>query len=419
LSSIILNPECIEAVISIIGEESFYVESHRLIFSAMVHLHEKSTPIDLRTLQDRLESIGAFGRAGGISYLATMDECLPDLTRVEHYARIVAERKSDRDVIDRAEDVTEKLYSEPGSLSSIDDLKVAIDSWEDARAEDGGVERNPVKSLLDNDVVNGMPTGYSGLTRNILGLRPEALVVVAGRPGTGKTSMMLGMAESLAMSGTQSSFFSLEMGSADIGARLLSRYLRIPMENCIRKRFSTGQQSDIPDALDLMSAIRVDDSESLSFAAMRREILSGSKVIFVDYLQLAAERKSEHREGEVAALSQRLKRMARKYKVTIVAGCQLNRSDPRKPPQLQNLRESGSLEQDADVVVGLWRDSLAEDEADRVDCNAVSPSGHYVGEPGQIIVLKCRNGRIGPTPAVWVGQYAAWYDVDNSVNTPF
>ena len=411
LAAILLDPRLLPSVSGRLSAEDFFGDRHRAIYGAMLELQEDGTTIDLRTLQARLEQKLRMDAAGGLSYLAGLDVDLPDLGRFETYVEIVKERSVRRRLIDVCREVTRDCLD--GGV----DAPTALARAEQAVMELGeeAVRRGfvPLSKVLDETLemleeqsgkgLLGIDTGFTDLNDKTHGLGAGSLVIVAGRPGMGKTTLAMNIAQYVTVALRQTvGVFSLEMGRQELSLRLLSAVSEIPLS---KLRSSHLSQSESLRVLEAMKSIGraplfIDDSASPSLLeigskARRLKAEKGLALLVVDYLQLMqASGRYENRNLEISAMTRSLKQLAKELEIPVLLVSQLSRMPERRGgdhrPQLADLRESGAIEQDADLVLFVYRDWVYDREQDEREA--------------ELIIAKNRHGSIGSVPLVFFGE---------------
>lgn len=406
LAAILLSPDVLPTLSGRLNEEDFYFERHRLVFHVMLELLEKGAEIDLRTLQAQLELRGAFEQVGGIAYLAGLDLHLPDLSRIDLYAEIVKERSVRRRLIQSSQEII--LGCLEGGLDATEALALAektIFALGEEAIQKGfsilaEVYEATIASLEErtHGEMVGIPSGFYDWDRMTQGLAKGALIILAGRPGMGKTSFALNVAQNVALrEGKSVAIFSLEMGEQELVQRILASEADVPFGNLRSGRMSENQWGRIYDTTRRTqeAPLFIDDSPNpslLEIASKSRRLRAekGLDLLVVDYLQLMqAGGKYESRQLEIAAISRGLKQLAKELEIPVVALSQLSRNPERRTgdhrPQLADLRESGSIEQDADMVCFLYRDEMYnKDDPELKGLAELIISKHRAGETGTV-----------------------------------
>ena len=412
LGGMMLSKDAIDEVTEIVEPADFYRPTHQAVFNAIAALHAKGEPADARTVTGALFDSGDLERVGGVPYLHTLVEAVPTAANAGYYARIVQQRAVSRRLVEAGVRITQLGYGSANSdgvdLSDIVDLaqQAVYDITTDrGRGETARLDEMLQPTLDDIEAaagkdgqMAGVPTGFVDLDRLLNGLQPGQIIIVAGRPGLGKSTIGLDIARHAAIgAGLPAAFFTLEMSKVEMVTRLLSAEARVPMHLLRSGQLSDDDWSRMARRMGEIAEapIFVDDTPSMGISEIRAKARSLKKrhdlrLLVVDYLQLmSGPKKSESRQQEVADLSRNLKLLAKEIECPIIVVSQLNRGPEQrtdKRPQLSDLRESGSIEQDADVVILLHRDDYYDKESARA------------GE-ADFIVAKHRNG---PTDTITV-----------------
>ncbi|MEK7447316.1 MAG: replicative DNA helicase [Patescibacteria group bacterium] len=425
LGSILLEKDAIIKVADILTEDDFYSDAHRMIYSTMIELFEHHQPIDLVTLTNKLTEKKLLDKVGGAGYISTLVNSVPSAANIVHYAKITADKALLRRLIESSNDITSMAYNEKEDTSRVlDEAEQKIFKVAEKHLKGKFI---PIKSILedsferidelhkDKDKLRGVPTGFKELDNILAGLQPSDLIVIAARPSVGKTSLALNIAEHVAGNeGISVALFSLEMSKEQLVDRLLASEAKI---DSWKLRTGNLDDSDFPKIGKAMATLSeapffIDDSPLINVLEMRtkaRRLQSekGLGLIIVDYLQLMQGRNQENRVQEISEISRALKGLARELNVPIVALSQLSRnveSRPDKRPILSDLRESGSIEQDADVVIFIYRDELYNSESDKKGI-------------AEIIIRKHRNGPIGSTELLFKQEQTAFRSLDKKHST--
>lgn len=415
LGSILIDPEAIIRVSPIVRPEDFYRETHRIIYAAALELHERRQPADFVTLRDALQQRNQLELVGGTAYLSALVNAVPTSAHAEYYAQIVQRTAILRRLIDAATEIT-GIAHEP-----VDDVEEAIDRAEQilfAVAERRHArDLTPISQVVaryydrlqilheHKGQLLGVPTGFTTLDKLLGGLQPSDLIILAARPSMGKTALALTMATHAAKRHrARVAIFSLEMSAEQLVQRLIAAETGIDIQRLRSGDIGDEEWSIILEAAGVLAGthIFIDDSPSLTVLSMRskaRRIHTqyGLDLIVVDYLQLMeGDRRSENRVQEISNISRGLKGLARELNVPVLALSQLSRAvEARqdKRPQLSDLRESGSIEQDADVVLFIYRDAMyykTEEEWARQ-----FPNKPYYPNLSEVWIGKQRNGPAG------------------------
>jgi replicative DNA helicase len=407
LGAMLLSEHAVSAAAPIVQADDFYKPAHRHIFDAIQALYATGRGVDPLTVAEELDRVGLLESVGGAATLVTLQASTPAITNAEHYASIVEEKALLRRLITAANDVAELGYS------PLDDIEKTIDSAESMifavaqrRTNDTMSELSPLldrsleqlEALYERgDAITGTPTGYTDFDELTAGLQPNALIVVGARPGMGKTSFAMGMAGHAALDAARPVlFFSLEMSRVELSQRLLCSEARIDSTKVRNGRLSEDDWRRISHAIGRLSEapLWIDDNPNVTVMEIRSKArrlqsqVGPLGMIVVDYIQLMTGRSNaESRQVEVAEISRSLKILARELQVPVVALAQLNRGLEQradKRPMLSDLRESGSLEQDADVVVFLYRDEHYNPESPDRGTAEVLVAKHRAGPTGMV-----------------------------------
>jgi replicative DNA helicase len=415
-----LDNEVVYSVMEILGPEAFYQEGHRIIFNAMLNLNERGEPIDLVTLTNRLRSDGLLEKIGGAAYLPSVADGVPTSAGAAHYARIVKEKSILRDLISTSSEIVEDCFDAPGDVDElIDRAERRIFQISERRIGAGFYSmKEIVKSSFKTietlyerkEHVTGVPTGFKDIDELTSGLQPSDLIVVAGRPSMGKTALCLNIAQGAAgIHKLPVAIFSLEMAKEQLVTRMLCSEARIDAHRLRSGFLSDTDWPKLTRAAGHLSEspIYIDDSPAISVMEMRakaRRLKADKdlKLIIIDYMQLMRGRaRIDSREQEISEISRSLKALAKELAVPVVALSQLNRAVENrqdKRPLLADLRESGAIEQDADVIIFIYRDEFY---------NKASPEKGVA----EIIVGKQRNGPVGTRKLTWLDKYTRFEDM--------
>jgi len=419
LGAMLLSKDAIGDVTEIIKGRDFYRPAHEEIYEAVIDLYGRGEPADAITVADELTKRGQLGRVGGHIYLHELLSSVSIASNASYYAEIVREKAILRRLVEASIRISQLGYSGQGDVNQIvDAAQQAIYQVSDGKASE---DYQPLSALMESTldeiealashgIMSGVPTGFVELDELTNGLHPGQMVIVAARPGVGKSTLGLDLARSAAIGhGLCSAFFSLEMTKTEIVMRLLSAEAQVPLqdirkgnmsdENWARIARKTGEVSSAP--------LFIDDSPNLTMMEIRAKARRlkqrhDLKLVIVDYLQLMSSGKRvESRQLEVSEFSRQMKLLAKELEVPVVALSQLNRGPEQrtdKKPMLSDLRESGSLEQDADVVILLHREDMYNNASERT------------GE-ADFIVAKHRNGQTRPVTVAFQGHYSRFVDM--------
>ena len=406
LGAILVHNDAFNLAAQTIDAPDFFRDAHRRIFDKMVALNERGHAIDFVTLKEELQRSGELDDVGGPAYIASLADGVPRATNVEYYARIVKEKATLRNLIFAANKILTNAYEadqEPDLI--LDEAESAIFSVAEDKLKSGFI---PMRDLVKESfpkieqlfeqrrLVTGVPTGFVDLDEMTRGLQPSDLIIIAARPSMGKTSLVLNIAQYVATQPNLTvGFFSLEMSKESLFIRLLTAEAQIDGHRLMSGAIGQKDYGRISHALETLSAMRmfIDDTPNLGVLEMRAKCRRlqaehGLNLVILDYIQLMNSRgRFENRTLELAAISRSLKGLAKELNVPIVVLSQLSRAPEARSdhrPQLSDLRESGALEQDADVVVLIYRDDVYNRE----------PNNENAGI-AELILAKQRNGPTG------------------------
>lgn len=398
----------------------FYSNVHRMIYDAMLALVKAAKPIDLVTLSDELDNSGNLAACGGYEYLATVMQSVPGASNYRHYADIVKRNALRRNVISAAGEIAEKAFADEDStkvlafaeksvydISSEQDTSTLVslsDSFSDVI-----VKFNTIQS--DKNAFRGLMTGFTDLDKMTNGLQNSDLILIAARPSVGKTSFACNIIEGVSVLGNAvSAVFSLEMGKSQLAQRMICSVANVSMERALKGNLDKHDWEEIWKANELVSRAKifVDDSALVTPQEMlskcrRLKSVHGLDLVMIDYIQLMqADRatRDNNRQQEVSEISRNLKLMAKELNVPVIALSQLSREAEKDGgrPQLSHLRESGAIEQDADIVMFIHRPDRLEKNQDKVK------SGEILKDVAEIIVAKHRNGPTDVINLKWIGE---------------
>ncbi len=418
LGAILLNNDAFNLAAEVIDSQDFYRDAHRRIFDRMVQLAERGNAIDLVTLKDELARGGELDEVGGPAYIAALVDGVPRSTNVEHYARIIKEKSTLRSLISSANKIVSSAYEADEEADVIlDRAEHAIFAIADKKVRDGFVSLRDLaqdsfetieKLHARKELITGVPTGFTDLDEMTSGLQPSDLVIVAARPSMGKTSLVLNIAQHV---GTKTDLsvgiFSLEMSKEQLFLRMLTGEARIDAHRLRGGFLGERDWGRLSQAIGTLSEAKVfiDDTPSIGVLEMRaksRRLAAehGLNLVIVDYVQLMQGRgRFENRTLELAAISRSLKGLAKELSVPIVVLSQLSRAPESRSdhrPQLSDLRESGALEQDADVVLFIYReDQYADKNEPPTDSQGIA----------EIIIGKQRNGPTGVVKLAFIREF--------------
>jgi len=417
VGGLLIDNSAWDTVADVVSEGDYYRQDHRLIFRALSHLANSGSPLDIITVSEWLEKHEELDRIGGIAYLSTLAQNTPSVANIKAYAEIVRERSILRQLIRVSGEIGDSAFNTQGRSSSevldLAEQMVFHISESNARGRQGF---QSITSLLPSVVeridqlyaaggdITGLSTGFKELDRMTSGLQPADLVIVAGRPSMGKTSFAMNIAENIAISGGKAvAIFSMEMPAEQLVLRILSSLGRVDQSKVRSGKLDDDDWPRLTSTMNLLNEAKlfIDDTPALTPTELRSRARRLKRehdlgVIVIDYLQLmqvAGTR--ENRTNEISEISRSLKALAKELNIPVIALSQLNRSleqRPNKRPVMSDLRESGAIEQDADVIAFIYRDEVYNEEtADK--------------GVAEIIIAKQRNGPIGSLRLTFIGQY--------------
>lgn len=422
LGGVLIENQALDKVLEIVTPEDFYRDAHRKIFEALMNLSERDEPADLITLTNELKKRDGLDAVGGASYIASLIDMVPTAANIEYYARIVKEKALLRRLIGTATQIVTESYEDRGDVEAfLDEAERAIFEITENKIRPSFYPiREVVKESFrtierlyeKKEYVTGIPSGFRELDRLTAGFQPSDLIIVAGRPGMGKTAFCLNMAQYAAIEKkVPVAIFSLEMSKEQLVLRMLCAEAQVE-----GTRLRTGflKESDWPNltlAASVLSEapIFIDDTPALSILELRakaRRLMAdhGSIMVVVDYLQLMKGRgKAENRQQEISEISRGLKALAKELHIPVIAVSQLSRRTEERQgmrPQLSDLRESGAIEQDADLILFLYRDEVynrSEDNPNR--------------GKAEVIIGKQRNGPTGKVELAFLDKFTAFKDL--------
>lgn len=407
LGCLLIDNELQAEVLDELSEEDFYQDSHKYIYNAMRKTFIGRKPVDLVTLSDVLDKAGELERAGGIAYLTELAQVTPSAANYKYYLEIVKRDSTNRKLIRAAESIIENCYKSPDERESIADAEKKVYDISKSKDKSGLLsmsEGDIVGEVIhkfeaiqaDRNAFRGVPTGITRLDQVLNGLQKSDLIILAARPGMGKTSLAMNFVEHAAMKSDKvCAVFSLEMPRIQIVQRLLCSYTNVSMGKALTGKLDDREWRTISSACDALSKakIYIDDSsrttpaEILSKCRRLKTIEGQLDLIMIDYIQLMSsgdKKEKDNRQQEIASITRDLKIMAKELNVPVIALSQLRRIQSQEP-QLSDLRESGAIEQDADIVMFISRPDVGASEEDLA-------SGKVKKGDAEIIIAKHRNG---------------------------
>lgn len=427
LGAILLDNETLNFVLEVISSEDMYSRAHQLLFEAMCSLNERHDPIDMVSLSNELKATsGSTGNTalqdvGGIEYISNLVDIVPTAANSMYYARVIKEMSLRRKVIHAAQEIASEAFERKGNIDQfIDSVEQRIFQVSENRIKPGfrkvgDLVKDSIKDVEERysrkEPITGVPSGFKDLDELTSGFQASDLIVLAGRPSMGKTSLAMSIARNIAVdAGKTVAVFTLEMSKEQVVSRLLCSEARVSNS---RVRSGRLGESDFPKLVDAASHlaqanILIDETPALPVLEMRAKVRrlhreNPLSIIIVDYLQLmrSSQRRSEYREQEISDISARLKGIAKELSVPVIALSQLNRSvESRtdKRPMMSDLRESGAIEQDADIIGFVYRDEVYN--PDTTDKGVA-----------ELIIAKHRNGSVGTIRLAFQGEYTRFEDL--------
>ena len=421
LGGILIDPESLNKVVDMVSAEDFYKETHGKIYDIMVGLYEKNEPIDIVTVTSAAKDKGVIDKIGGVTYLSALVDQMPSAANIVQYARMVREKGLLRNLMNVATGIIEKGYALDANVDDyIDDAEKMIFQVSEKKFRPSFF---PVKSVVMESVktierlyekkqsVTGVPTGFSELDKLTSGLQPSDLIVVAGRPSMGKTAFSMNIAQYVAMlkeTAVPVGIFSMEMSKEQLVTRLLSSEAEVEHSKLRTGTLSSAEWPKLAYAAGKLSEalIYIDDSPAMGVLELRARARRlkkehGLGLLVVDYLQLMRGGKTaiERREQEISEISRFLKALAKELYIPVIAISQLNRMLEQredKRPKLSDLRESGAIEQDADVIMFIYRDEVYN--RDKENNKGIA----------EIIIGKQRNGPTGTFELAFLDKFATF-----------
>ena len=420
LGAALLSKDALFDVVEVVKPQDFYDKNHTEIFEAMLDLNRKNVPVDALTVAEELKKRGSLDMVGGRAYVASLSSGTPTTSNALEYGKIVAEKASVRRLIDTADDIVVKGYE--GGMDANQMLDYAESGiFEISQARQKGQYSHIRDVLVENLAIidraeqmdgglTGITTGFSKLDEMTSGMQKSDLIILAARPAMGKTAFALSLARNAAVKGKASvMIFSLEMAKEQLTQRLLSMESKVDLQTLKTGRLERRDWDDLNVALDILSNsnIHIDDTAGISIMEMkskcrRLKAEAGLDLVIIDYLQLMnPEGKADSRTQEISVISRNLKLLARELDCPVLVLSQLSRAPEQRTdhrPMLSDLRESGSIEQDADIVIFLYRDEYYNKEDTE--------------KPGEceVIVAKHRSGPTGSVDVAWIERYTQFKD---------
>ncbi|WP_072446096.1 replicative DNA helicase [Blautia sp. Marseille-P3201T] len=420
IGSMIMSRDAIVEASEIITGADFYQQQYGIVFEAMIELHDEGKAVDLITLQERLKEKDLPPEISSMEFVRDLLSAVPTSANVKYYAEIVAEKSMLRKLIKTTEEITNACYL--GKEKTQDILEVTEKKIFDLVQNRGSEEFVPIRQVVLNAIekiekasrsqgsVTGIPTGFIDLDYKMSGFQPSDLILVAARPSMGKTAFVLNIAQYMAFhNDVTAAIFSLEMSKEQLVNRLLALESKVDSQNIRTGNLEDEEWAKLIEGANIIgkSNLIIDDKPGISISELRSKCRKYKMehnlgIIFIDYLQLmTGSGRSESRQQEISEISRSLKALARELNVPVVALSQLSRAVEQRPdhrPMLSDLRESGAIEQDADVVMFIYRDDYYNKDSENKNI-------------AEIIIAKQRNGPIGTVNLVWLPNYTKFVNM--------
>ena len=422
IGSMLTDKDAVISAIESLKEDDFYREDHKAIYSAILSLYDKSEPIDIITLKAELTSLGLFDKIGGLEYLVELPEKVPTTSNVQKYIKIVEDKSILRRLIKTANEIIEQGYDPTEEIDNI--MESAEKKIFDISQDKNQKGYSPIKDILVDTFteleqlynqkkrITGVPTGFPDLDYKTAGLHNSNLILIAARPAMGKTAFALNIATHAAVRAkVPTLIFSLEMAKEELVNRILCSEALVDSNKIRTGKMEEDDWLKVAGAMGPLSEsqIYIDDTPGISINEIRAKcrklkLEKNIGLIVIDYIQLiqASGRKNAGREQEIAEISRSLKILAKEINVPVIALSQLSRAPEQRPdhrPMLADLRESGSIEQDADIVMFLYRDDYYNQETEKKGI-------------AEVILAKHRAGSTGTIELFWLGSYTKFVSID-------
>ena len=426
IGSIIIEEETMVPVAEILDIEDFYIDAHKVIYDSMIELGNERKPIDMITLTNRLKEKGYLDQVGGVTYLTSITNMIPTTSNVKVYAEIVKKNSTLRKLIKASNDIISMGYEASDSLDDI--LNVAEKKIFDISQDRMSQDFKPISEVLTSVTamieevyskgsdITGLDTGFIDLNKKLGGFHKSDLILIAARPGMGKTAFALNLVANAAIRSKSSvAVFSLEMSKEQLVQRLLSSQSNVALNNISKGKIADDEWKKLTDAMTVLSSskIFIDDTPGIKVSEIRSKcrklkMEKGLDMIMIDYLQLMeADGRADNRQQEVSKISRSLKILAKEMNCPVIALSQLSRnteSGKDHMPKLSDLRDSGAIEQDADIVMFIYRDEYyTKMETKKKDL-------------AEIIIAKNRHGEISNIELVWIGKIQKFSNKLKTIN---
>lgn len=426
IGSIIVEEQTLVPVAEILDREDFYIDAHKVIYDSMIELGNERNPIDIITLTNRLKEKGYLDQVGGVTYLTSITNMIPTTSNVKVYAEIVKKNSTLRKLIKASNDIISMGYEASDSLDDI--LNVAEKKIFDISQDRMSQDFKPISEVLTSVTamieevyskgsdITGLDTGFIDLNKKLGGFHKSDLILIAARPGMGKTAFALNLVANAAIRSKSSvAVFSLEMSKEQLVQRLLSSQSNVALNNISKGKIADDEWKKLTDAMTVLSSsdIFIDDTPGIKVSEIRSKcrklkMEKGLDMIMIDYLQLMeADGRADNRQQEVSKISRSLKILAKEMNCPVIALSQLSRnteSGKDHMPKLSDLRDSGAIEQDADIVMFIYRDEYyTKMETKKKDL-------------AEIIIAKNRHGEISNIELVWIGKIQKFSNKLKTIN---
>ena len=424
LGSMLTDKDATIAAIEILKEDDFYREDNKLIYRAILNLYNRAEPVDIITLKSELTSMGKFDAVGGLEYLADLPEKVPTTANVERYIKIVEEKAILRNLIKTANEIISLGYDPTEEVENImDSAEKKIFDIMQSKNQKG---YSPIKDVLvdtfsqlevlynQKQHITGVPTGFADLDYKTAGLHGSDLILLAARPAMGKTAFALNIATNAAVRAkVPVAIFSLEMSKEQLVNRVLCGEAMVDSNKVRTGKLDEQDWAKLASALGPLSEseIYIDDTPGISVMEIRAKcrklkLEKNIGLVVIDYLQLiqGSNKRGGSREQEISEISRSLKILAKEINVPVIALSQLSRAPEQRPdhrPMLSDLRESGAIEQDADIVMFLYRDDYYNEDSDKKNI-------------AEVILAKHRAGSTGTVELLWLGNYTKFVNIDKT-----
>ena len=422
IGSMLTDRDAVISSIEVLKEEDFYREDNRAIYAAILNLYNRSEPIDIITVKAELESMGKFEQVGGLEYLAELPEKVPTTANAEKYIKIVEEKSILRRLIKTANEIIELGYSLTEDVEDI--MEGAEKKIFDIMQQKNQKSYTPIKDLVVESFtkleelynrkqhITGVPTGFSELDYKTAGLHGSDLILIAARPAMGKTAFALNIATNASVRAkVPVAVFSLEMSKDQLVNRILCSEAMVDSNKVRTGKLEENDWTKLAESIGPLSEaeIYIDDTPGISVTEIRAKcrklkLEKNIGMVVIDYLQLVqgSNKRNGSREQEISEISRSLKILAKELNVPVIALSQLSRAAEQRPdhrPMLSDLRESGAIEQDADIVMFLYRDDYYNEDSEKKDI-------------AEVIIAKHRGGSTGTVELLWLGSYTKFVNLE-------